>query len=83
MLNIIAKNWSILQISLTPPKVFDNKPMITYNQKKKNKKKTEILLSLSEVTLQGGKVFKTHLQILNGESKSCTQFIKHLHVLHK
>ena len=43
MLNIIAKNWSILQISLTPPKVFDNKPMITYNQKKKNKKKTNLV----------------------------------------
>ena len=63
--NIITKHWNILQIPPTLQKVFDNKPMITY---KRNKNIGNPLLGH---TLQGGKVFKTHLQILNGESKSC------------
>ena len=63
--NIITKHWNILQISPTLQKIFDNKPMITY---KRNKNIGNPLLGH---TLQGGKVFKTHLQIINGESKSC------------
>ena len=39
--------------------------MITY---KRNKILDELIGSHA---LQGGKVFKTHLQIINGESKSC------------
>ena len=34
ILNIITKNWSILQISPTLRKVFDKKPMITYKRNK-------------------------------------------------
>ena len=63
--NIIIKNWNILQISTTLQKVFDKKPMITY---KRNKNLGELT---GGHTLQGGKVFKTHLQIIKDESKSC------------
>ena len=54
--NIITKDWNILQILPILQKV-----MITYNRKK----------NLGELiggyTLQDGKVFKTHLQIIRGE----------------
>ena len=50
---VITKNWNILQISPTPQKVFDKKPMITY---KRNKNLGELI---GGHTLQGGKVFKT------------------------
>ena len=62
--NIITKNCNILQISPTLQKVFDKKPMITY---KRNKNLGELI---GGNTLQGGQVFKTHLQIIRGESKS-------------
>ena len=62
---IITKNWNILQISPTLQKVFDKKPMITY---KRNKNLGEFI---GGHTLQGGNVFKTHLQIIKRESKSC------------
>ena len=65
MSNIITKNWNILQISPTLQNVFDKKPMIT-NKRNKNLGKLK-----GGHTLQGGKVFKTHLQIINGELKSC------------
>ena len=63
--NIITKNWNILQISPTLQKVFDKKPMITH---KRNKNLGELI---GGHTLQGRKVFKTHLQTIRGESKSC------------
>ena len=50
---VITKNWNILQISPTPQKVFDKKPIITY---KRNKNLGELI---GGHTLQGGKVFKT------------------------
>ena len=65
VLKIITKNRNILQISHTLQKVFDKKPMITY---KRNKALGELI---GGNTLQGRKVFKTHLQIIKGESKSC------------
>ena len=65
VLKITTKNRNILQISHTLQKVFDKKPMITY---KRNKTLGELI---EGNTLQGGKVFKTHLQIIKGESKSC------------
>ena len=63
--NIITKNWSILQISPTLQEVFDKKPKVTY---KRNKNLDKLIRGH---TLQGEKVFKTHLQLINGESKSC------------
>ena len=63
--NIITKNCNILQISPTLQKVFDKKPMITY---KRNKNLGELI---GGHTLQGRKVFNTHLQIIRDESKSC------------
>ena len=61
---IITKKLNILQISPTLQKVFHKKSMITY---KRNKNLDELI---GGHTLQDGKVFKTRLQILNGESKS-------------
>ena len=52
---IVTKNWDILQISPSLPKVFDKKPMITYQR---NKNLGELIKGHN---LQGGKVFKTHL----------------------
>ena len=63
--NIITKNWNILQISPTIQKVFDKKPMITH---KRNKNIGE---PIRGHPLQGGKVFKTYLQIIKSESISC------------
>ena len=63
--NISAKYWNILQISPILQKVFENKPMITY---KRNKNFGELR---GGHTLQGGKVFKTYLQIIKDKSKSC------------
>ena len=54
-----------MQILYTLQKAFDKKPMITY---KRNKNLGELI---GGNILQGGKVFKTHLQIIKGESKSC------------
>ena len=53
--NIITKKWNILHISPTLQEVFDKKPMIKY---KRNKNLGELIGSH---TLQGEKVFKTHL----------------------
>ena len=53
-----------MQISRTIQQVFDKKPMITY---KRNKNLGELK---GGRTLQGGKVFKNHLQIIRSESKS-------------
>ena len=61
---VIKNNCKILQASPTLQKVFDKKPMITY---KRNKNVGELI---GGHTLQGGKVFKTHLQIIKGESRS-------------
>ena len=55
------KKLAHLQISSTLPKVFGNKPMITY----KEIKNIDDLIGVN--TLQGGKVFKANLQIINGE----------------
>ena len=63
--NVITKNSNILQISPTLHKVFDKKSMIIY----KRNKNLEVLIGGH--TLQGGKLFKTHLQIIKRESKSC------------
>ena len=52
-----------MQISPTLQKVFDKKPMITC---KSNKNLDE---HIGGHTLQGGKVFKAHFQIIIGESK--------------
>ena len=60
---IITKNWNILQISPTLQKIFDRKPMITY---KRNENLGELI---GGDTLQGGKVFKNHLEIIKRESK--------------
>ena len=49
------KKLGILQISPSLPKVFDKKPMITYQR---NKNLGELIKGHN---LQGGKVFKTHL----------------------
>ena len=77
ILKIITKNWNILEISSTLQKVFDKKPIITYKRIK----------NLGELigghTLQGGKAFKTHLQIIKGESKSCNKQMNHLYAVHK
>ena len=54
-----------MQISPTLQKVFDKKPMMTY---KRNKNLGKLI---GDHTLKGAKVFKTHLQIIKGESKSC------------
>ena len=54
-----------MQISPTLQKVFDKKPMITY---KRNKNAGKLI---GGHTLQGGKAFKAHLQIIKVESKSC------------
>ena len=54
-----------MQIRYTLQKVFDKKPVITC---KRNKNLGKLI---GGHTLQGGKVFKTHLQIISGESKSC------------
>ena len=54
-----------MQISPTLQKVFDKKPMMTY---KRNKNLGELT---GDHTLKGAKIFKTHLQIIKGESKSC------------
>ena len=54
--NTITKNWNILQISPTPEKVFDSKPIITY---KRNKNLDELI---GGHTLQGEKVLKTHFK---------------------
>ena len=62
---IITKRWSILQILLTLQKVFDKNPVIKF---KRNKNISEII---GGHTLQGRKIFKAHLQIIKGESKSC------------
>ena len=62
---IIIKNWNILQISPILQNVFHKKPMITY---KRNKNLGQLI---GGNTLQDGKVFKTHFQIIKGESKSC------------
>ena len=77
--NIIIKNWNFLQVSPILQKVFDNKPMITFKGNKDLGELTE------GHTLQGGKGFKTHLQIINGKLKSynttnksslcCTQIV--------
>ena len=76
--NIVTKNWSILQISLTLQKVFDKKSMITF---KRNKKLGELV---GGHTLQGGKIFKTHLQIIKAVKQNhATQPINHLYVVHK
>ena len=61
----ITKNWNILQVSPTLQKVVHKKSMITY---KRNKNLGELTGGHS---LQGGKIFTTHLQIIKGESKSC------------
>ena len=63
--NITTKYWNILQISPILQKVFKNKPMITYIR---DKNFGELR---GDHTLQGGKVFKTHLQIIKDKSKSC------------
>ena len=63
--NVITKNSNILQISPTLHKVFDKKSMIIY----KGNKNLEVLIG--DHTLQGRKVFKTYLQIIKRESKSC------------
>ena len=62
---IATKNWTILQISHILQRVFDKKPTITY---KRSKNLGELI---GGYTLQGGKVFKIHLQIIKGKSKSC------------
>ena len=54
-----------MQISPTLHKVFDKKPMITYERNKNAGK------LIGGHTLQGGKAFKAHLQIIKVESKSC------------
>ena len=64
---IITKPWNILQISPTLPKVFDKKPMITY------KRHTNLDNFLRGHTLQGGKLFQTHPQIIKGESCNTTK----------
>ena len=65
-LDIITKNWSKLLISPTVQKLFYKKPVVTYKWNK-------ILGNITGYsTLQWGTVFfKTHFQIVNGESKSC------------
>ena len=60
-----TKNWNILQVSPTLQKVVYKKSMITY---KRNKNLGELIGGHS---LQGGKVFTTHLQTIKGESESC------------
>ena len=59
--------YHYIKKKLTLQKVFDKKAMITY---KRNKNLGQFI---GGHTLQGGKVFKTHLQIINGESKSCNK----------
>ena len=63
---IITKIWNVLQISPTLQNVFDVILMITY---KRNKNLDELI---GGHTLPGGKVFKAHLQIIKGDSKSCS-----------
>ena len=60
---IITRNWNILEVSPTLQKVYDKKPMVTY---KRNKNLDGLI---NGHTRQGGKLFKTHLQIIKGESK--------------
>ena len=67
---IITRNWSILQISPTLQNTFDNKPMIT------NKSNENLVELIGCRTRHGRKVFKTHLQIINGELKSCNTMNK-------
>ena len=55
-----------MQISPTLQKVLEMKLMITY---KRNKNLDELI---GGHNLQGGKVFKAHLQIIKGDSKSCS-----------
>ena len=54
-----------MQISPTLQKIFGKKPTITY---KRNKNYGELI---GGHTLQGKKVFKTYLQVIRGDSKSC------------
>ena len=62
---IIIKDSNIWQISSTLQKVFDKKLITTYKRYK------NLGQLIGGNTLQGGKVFKTDLQIIKGESKSC------------
>ena len=61
---IVTKNWNILQISHNLKKIFVKKPMITH---KRNKNLGE---RIRVYTLQGGKVFKTHFQLIKGEHQN-------------
>ena len=67
-MNIIPKIWSILQVPPTVQTVFDKKPMITY---KRNKNLDELIGGHTVQRRQRRKVFKTHLQVINGKSQSC------------